>query len=115
MADGEPTCIQETFSTCLVVGGSHYKTFDGKIFDFMGTCAYVLSKSCDPAFDLPYFSIEVKNGLRGNIKSPYVDAVTVQAYNVTVAVVRSEKGLVRVREGGNNGDVKLCCGLMSVS
>uniref|UniRef100_G1NMD3 VWFD domain-containing protein n=1 Tax=Meleagris gallopavo TaxID=9103 RepID=G1NMD3_MELGA len=96
MVEGEPRCIQETFSTCLVIGGPHYKTFDGKIFDFTGTCTYTLSKTCDPAFNLPFFNIEVKNGHRGNAKSPYIDTVIVQAYNITVVMIRSEDGFVRV-------------------
>lgn len=96
MVEGGPTCVQETFSTCWVIGGPHYKTFDGKIFDFMGTCTYTLSKTCGTAANLPFFTVEVRNSLRGNAKSPYIDAVTVQAYNITVVVIRSENGFVRV-------------------
>ncbi|OXB53276.1 hypothetical protein ASZ78_008465, partial [Callipepla squamata] len=96
MVEGEPTCIQETFSTCWVVGGPHYKTFDGKNFDFTGTCTYTLSKTCDPTASLPYFSIDIKNSHRGSAKSPYIDAVTIQVYNTTIVVVNSEDGFVRV-------------------
>ncbi|OXB60171.1 UNVERIFIED_CONTAM: hypothetical protein H355_001677, partial [Colinus virginianus] len=96
MVEGEPTCIQETFSTCWVVGGPHYKTFDGKTFDFTGTCTYTLSKTCDPTASLPFFSIDVKNSHRGSAKSPYIDAVTIQVYNTTIVVVNSEDGFVRV-------------------
>lgn len=105
MVEGGPTCVQETFSTCWVIGGPHYKTFDGKIFDFMGTCTYTLSKTCGTAANLPFFTVEVRNSLRGNAKSPYIDAVTVQAYNITVVVIRSENGFVRVCEEENNREM----------
>uniref|UniRef100_A0A8C2STI4 VWFD domain-containing protein n=1 Tax=Coturnix japonica TaxID=93934 RepID=A0A8C2STI4_COTJA len=110
MVEGEPTCIQETFSTCWVIGGPHYKTFDGKTFDFMGTCTYTLSKTCNPAANLPFFSVEVKNSHRGNSKSPYIDAVTVQVYNITVTIIRSEVGLVRVNNHRTHLPISLAQG-----
>ncbi|XP_072216939.1 IgGFc-binding protein-like [Excalfactoria chinensis] len=114
MVEGEPTCIQETFSTCWVIGGPHYKTFDGKTFDFMGTCTYTLSKTCNPATNLPSFNVQVKNSQRGNSKSPYIDVVTVRVYNVTVTVVRSEDGLVRVNNRRTHLPISLAQGKLQL-
>lgn len=97
MVEGVPTCIQETFSTCWATGDPHYLTFDGKTFDFMGTCTYTMTKSCDEDPDLPIFSVEAKNEHRGNPKVSYVSVVIIHVYNITITVVRSEDGFVRVR------------------
>ncbi|NXC22783.1 FCGBP protein, partial [Corythaeola cristata] len=96
VVDDQPTCIQDTFSTCWATGDPHYQTFDGKAFDFMGTCTYTLTKSCDSDPTLPVFSVEAKNEHRGNLKVSYVGSVTVHVYGITIAVVRSENGIVRV-------------------
>ncbi|NXF40877.1 FCGBP protein, partial [Nyctibius bracteatus] len=96
VVDGQPTCFQGTVSTCWATSEPHYKTFDRKTFNFMGTCTYTLTKICDLDPTLPVFSIEAKNEHRGNQKVSYVGSVTVRVYDITVAVVRSEDGIVRI-------------------
>nr|XP_041567647.1 IgGFc-binding protein isoform X1 [Taeniopygia guttata]XP_041567648.1 IgGFc-binding protein isoform X1 [Taeniopygia guttata]XP_041567649.1 IgGFc-binding protein isoform X1 [Taeniopygia guttata]XP_041567650.1 IgGFc-binding protein isoform X1 [Taeniopygia guttata]XP_041567651.1 IgGFc-binding protein isoform X1 [Taeniopygia guttata]XP_041567652.1 IgGFc-binding protein isoform X1 [Taeniopygia guttata] len=91
--DGQPECLQETFSICWLAGGPHYCSFHGKTFDFMGTCAYTLTTICDPDPTLPAFSVEVKKRANGNSK---VSSITIHVDNVTVTAVPSENGMVRV-------------------
>ena len=44
---------------CAAWGEGHYKTFDGKMFDFTGNCEYVLAKGF--LSDTDSFSVHVKN------------------------------------------------------
>ncbi|KAJ7304150.1 hypothetical protein JRQ81_011679 [Phrynocephalus forsythii] len=93
--DEQPVCVPESESTCWAQGDPHYHTFDGRNFDFMGTCTYTISKTCGRDPTLPSFNIEAKNENRGNPRVSYVSSVTVTVYNITISVVRNEIGLVR--------------------
>ncbi|KAG8186759.1 hypothetical protein JTE90_010656 [Oedothorax gibbosus] len=44
---------------CSAWGGSHFETFDGHLFDFDGTCAYVLAKA--KISDSEFFAVVVQN------------------------------------------------------
>ncbi|TKS73396.1 Bardet-Biedl syndrome 10 protein -like protein [Collichthys lucidus] len=43
---------------CLVVGQSHYKTFDNKFFTFTGHCQYLLARDCGKDMTLSLPSLE---------------------------------------------------------
>ncbi|XP_053255665.1 IgGFc-binding protein-like [Podarcis raffonei] len=95
---GGPVCVPESESSCWAQGDPHYHTFDGKNFDFMGTCTYTIAKTCGSDATLPSFSVEAKNENRGNTRVSYVGSVTVTVYNTIIKVVRNEKGFVRVND-----------------
>ncbi|XP_052023765.1 IgGFc-binding protein isoform X1 [Apodemus sylvaticus] len=89
-------CYPDNFASCQASGDPHYVTFDGKRFDFMGTCAYLLVGSCGQNAALPDFKVLVENEHRGSQTVSYTRAVRVQAYGVEVAVRRENPGRVLV-------------------
>lgn len=99
MKDGVPSCVPKKHKsgTCWAMGDPHYRTFDGRYFDLMGTCTYVIAKNCGKDDGLPAFEVLAQNENRGSLKVSYVAMVIVKVYGVTITIIRSEMGYVRVR------------------
>ncbi|XP_011474483.1 kielin/chordin-like protein isoform X3 [Oryzias latipes] len=88
-----PRCIPRP-ATCITFGDPHYRTFDGRMFHFQGTCTYVLAKDCE-AGD---FSIHVTNDDRGRKGVSWTKEVTVFLGDTAVQLLQD--WVVKV-----NGDV----------
>ncbi|CAK8696725.1 unnamed protein product [Clavelina lepadiformis] len=79
-----PTCKETgsnlpAVSYCYAVGDPHYKTFDGKRYDFQGTCSYILVKNALRESDVPSYFVEVDNEHRGrNTKVSWLRKVTIK-------------------------------------
>ncbi|XP_073706315.1 kielin/chordin-like protein [Garra rufa] len=67
-----PHCIPHP-ATCIVFGDPHYRTFDGKMVNFQGTCTYVLAQDCEGGD----FSVHVSNEDRGRKGVSWTKEVTV--------------------------------------
>ncbi|KAL8564312.1 hypothetical protein ACOMHN_004369 [Nucella lapillus] len=56
-----PRCVEHD-AVCTVFGDPHYRTFDGRLFNFQGSCKYLLARDCHRHA----FTIKVRNGVRFN-------------------------------------------------
>lgn len=97
--DGQAICVPKYEVTCWLWGDPHYHSFDGRNFDFQGTCNYVLVTTDCPgvsAQGLPPFTVTTKNENRGNPAVSYVRLVTVAALGTNISIHKGEIGKVRV-------------------
>uniref|UniRef100_A0A3B4EHN3 VWFD domain-containing protein n=1 Tax=Pygocentrus nattereri TaxID=42514 RepID=A0A3B4EHN3_PYGNA len=92
-------CVPIESATCWAVGDPHYRTFDGKLFDFQGTCTYTMATTTKIEHGLVPFTILAKNNHRGSNQVAYVRTVSVSVYNQTV-VASQQRGVVEV-----NGEI----------
>ncbi|XP_027128551.1 von Willebrand factor [Larimichthys crocea] len=76
---------------CLVVGQSHYKTFDNKFFTFTGHCQYLLARDCSKDSG---FSVIIENVQCADDQ----DAVCTRS--VTLSLPSLEDMTVKLKHGG---------------
>ncbi|KAG7216081.1 hypothetical protein INR49_007833 [Caranx melampygus] len=75
---------------CLVVGQSHFKTFDNKFFTFTGHCLYLLAKDCKDS----RFSVIIENVQCADDQ----DAVCTRSVTLTLPTL--EDMTVKLKHGG---------------
>ncbi|KAG9345614.1 hypothetical protein JZ751_008758, partial [Albula glossodonta] len=78
-----PHCIPRP-ATCIAFGDPHYRTFDGKMINFQGSCTYVLAEDCEGGD----FSIHVTNDDRGRKGVSWTKEVTIFIGDVMVQLLQ---------------------------
>ncbi|XP_072241827.1 kielin/chordin-like protein [Leuresthes tenuis] len=86
-----PHCLPRP-ATCIAFGDPHYRTFDGRMLHFQGTCTYVLAQDCKGGD----FSIHATNDDRGRNGVSWTKEVTVFIGDVTVQLLQD--WVVKVNE-----------------
>lgn len=99
-------CHADHFGSCQASGDPHYVSFDGRRFDFMGTCTYLMSGSSGQNAMLPDFRVLVENEHRGSQTVSYTRAVRVEALGVKVEVRRQYPGRVLVSNAASGAGGK---------
>lgn len=96
VVDGIRKCAAVSVKTCQATGDPHYKSFDGRRFDFQGTCVYQLAALCSNDPELEPFEVIVQNDNRGSKVVSITKLVEVKVYSLSIVITRTHKGRILV-------------------
>ncbi|XP_072799286.1 zonadhesin isoform X1 [Vicugna pacos] len=90
---GQYRCHPYGPATCSAYGDPHYLTFDGRRFNFMGKCTYILTQPCGNLTE-PFFRVTVKNEHQGQEGMSHLSKVYVTLPETTITLLKGRRTLV---------------------
>ncbi len=96
-----PTC-EFSEGVCTVFGDPHYKTFDGRVFNFQGSCKYLLAQDCGNMADTvtssvrsgktpvnnSTFSVRITNDARDSMAFSWTRTITVRLAGLKISLLQ---------------------------
>ncbi|KAI8497804.1 hypothetical protein Bbelb_244560 [Branchiostoma belcheri] len=80
----QPSLNRDAPGVCTVFGDPHYRSFDGKLFNFQGTCKYILSQDCKGEVYSVIVNNDARKTRRVHFKIKGVDVILGQHLAVRV-------------------------------
>ncbi|XP_059753041.1 zonadhesin [Balaenoptera ricei] len=93
LKNGQYGCQPYGTATCFIYGDPHYFTFDGRHFNFMGKCTYILAQPCGNSTE-PFFRLTVKNKERGQEGVSCLSKIYVTLPETTITLLKGRHTLV---------------------
>ncbi|XP_035380960.1 IgGFc-binding protein-like [Electrophorus electricus] len=111
---GEFGCHPQPRATCSASGDPHYISFDGRTFDFQGTCQYILATVCNNTRRLPYFQVSARNEAWNGLPVSITAEVYVNVSGHLLHISRDMHGTIEIDNETRHLPVLLDSGRVSI-